>query len=132
MPTVLPTRWTVADVVAIAGLIGGIFGRGGGTEVANAHLLAVPAGQARHRRQGTHAFRDFKTADDPLAPTTVVDKSFPYENPGTVDPSTTALPDYGAPTTGGPVDTEPELQPGRAEHRGAVDHQGAQRACRST
>ncbi len=106
VPTVLPTRWTVADVVAIAGLIGGIFGRGGGTEVANAHLLQYLQGKLGPS-QGTHAFRDFKTADDPLAPTTVVDKSFPYEHPGTVDPSTTALPDHGAPTTGGPVDTSP-------------------------
>ncbi len=31
--------WTDADVVAIAGLIGGIFGKGGGSEVANAALL---------------------------------------------------------------------------------------------
>ena len=36
---VTPSDWGVQDVVAIAGLIGGIFGKGGGQEMANAHLL---------------------------------------------------------------------------------------------
>jgi hypothetical protein len=40
-----PTSWNVGDVVAIAGLIGGIFGRGGGGEVANAHLLQYLQGR---------------------------------------------------------------------------------------
>src|SRR5207245_2563429 len=39
LPGLAPTTWTVADIVAIAGLIGGIFGRGGGAEISNAHLL---------------------------------------------------------------------------------------------
>jgi acyl-homoserine lactone acylase PvdQ len=106
VPGALPTRWTVGDVVAIAGLIGGIFGRGGGDEIANAHLLEY----LRHKlgaSDGTRAFHDFKLSDDPLAPSTVVDKSFPYEHHGTVDPATTALPDRGAAVTGGPVATSP-------------------------
>ncbi|HVU90633.1 MAG TPA: penicillin acylase family protein [Jatrophihabitans sp.] len=101
----LPQKWTVADVVAVAGLIGGIFGRGGGAEVANAHLL-----QYLQKELGTdagaQAFQQFRTSNDPLAPTTA-STSFPYEIPGTVDPSTTALPDYNAPVTGGPTDTLP-------------------------
>ncbi len=102
-PSLLPKKWTVADVVAIAGLIGGIFGRGGGTEVANAHLLQYLQ-KKLGATAGAKAFAQFKTANDPLAPTTA-DKPFPYEIPGTTDPSTTALPDSGAKVTGGPVDT---------------------------
>ncbi|HEX3337351.1 MAG TPA: penicillin acylase family protein [Jatrophihabitans sp.] len=106
VPEILPQKWSVADVVAIAGLIGGIFGRGGGNEVANAHLLQYLQRQLG-ASAGAQAFREFKISNDPLAPTTVVDKTFPYEVPGRIDPSTTALPDYNAPVTGGPVATAP-------------------------
>src|SRR5206468_9692186 len=102
VPEILPQQWNVGDVVAIAGLIGGIFGKGGGAEFTNAHLLEYlrnTLGQS----DGDAAFHNFKASNDPIAPTTVVDKSFPYEIPGTIDPSTTALPDYNAPVTGGPV-----------------------------
>jgi acyl-homoserine lactone acylase PvdQ len=105
VPDLLPTKWSVSDVVAIAGLIGGIFGRGGGNEVVNAHLLQYLQ-QQLGTTEGASAFAQFRTNNDPLAPTTA-DKPFPYEIPGTVDPSTTALPDYNAPTVGGPVDTDP-------------------------
>ena len=49
-------------------------------------------------------FKQFRTANDPLAPTTA-DISFPYETPGTINPALTAMPDYNAPITGGPTDT---------------------------
>jgi acyl-homoserine lactone acylase PvdQ len=105
LPQVLPIAWTVADVVAIAGLIGGIFGRGGGAEISNAHLLQYLQ-QQLGTAGGASAFAQFRTANDPLAPTTA-DKPFPYEIPGNVNPATTALPDYNAPITGGPVATDP-------------------------
>src|SRR6185437_8369086 len=101
-PQLVPQKWSVADVVAIAGLIGGIFGRGGGAEVANAHLLQYLQKELG-AAQGAQAFAQFKTANDPLAPT-AADKAFPYEIPGKIDPALTALPDAGAPVTGGPVD----------------------------
>ncbi len=103
----IPQNWDVADVVAIAGLIGGIFGRGGGAEIENAHLLSYLRGELG-QADGDRAFQDFKQPNDPLAPTTVVDTSFPYEIPGTIDPATTALPDDGAPVTGGPVGKAPD------------------------
>ncbi|MGN6607175.1 MAG: penicillin acylase family protein [Jatrophihabitans sp.] len=103
LPGLLPTPWTVADVVSVAGLIGGIFGKGGGAELANAQLLEYLQ-QKFGTAAGLAAFRQFRTANDPLAPTTA-DTTFPYEQPGTIDPSTTAMPDYQAPVTGGPVAT---------------------------
>jgi acyl-homoserine lactone acylase PvdQ len=101
----VPQDWGVQDVVAIAGLIGGIFGKGGGSEITNANLL-----QYLKKKLGAHdgasAFQQFRTSNDPLAATTVVDKSFPYEKHGKINHKTTALPDYGKPVTGGPVDTD--------------------------
>ncbi|MDP9116983.1 MAG: penicillin acylase family protein [Actinomycetota bacterium] len=105
VPSILPTRWTVADVVSIAGLIGGIFGRGGGSEVANSALLKYLQ-QQMGATAGAQAFHQFASSNDPIAPTTVVDKSFPYEIPGTINPATTAIPDTTA-LTGGPVNTDP-------------------------
>jgi acyl-homoserine lactone acylase PvdQ len=102
----VPTPWHVADVVAIAGLIGGIFGRGGGGELSNAQLLLYLQ-QQLGLSNGSSAFHQFKTANDPLAPTTAT-TPFPYEIPGVIDPATTALPDAGAPITGGPVATDPD------------------------
>jgi acyl-homoserine lactone acylase PvdQ len=103
-PEAEPQPWTDADVVAIAGLIGGIFGKGGGTEVANSQLLSYLQ-RTLGTTAGATAFAQFKTADDPLAPTTAT-ASFPYEHPGTVDPRTTAIPD-SATLTGGPQSTAP-------------------------
>lgn len=106
VPDVLPRNWTVADVVAVAGLIGGIFGKGGGNEVGNAALLQYLQDKLG-TADGRAAFADFKRADDPIAPTTS-DETFPYEIPGTVDPATTALPDDASrPLEGGPVATDP-------------------------
>ncbi len=104
VPSVVPQPWSGADVVAVAGLIGGIFGKGGGAEYRNAQLLTYLQGKLG-KTQGATAFAQFKNANDPLAPTTST-KTFPYENPVTVDPSTTAIPD-ATPLTGGPTGTAP-------------------------
>src|SRR5690349_371328 len=100
-----PKKWAPADVVAVAGLIGGIFGDGGGGEVRNAALLKYLRGQLG-QSAGSTAFGNFKEQNDPAAPTTVVDKPFPYEIPGHVNPATIAIPDNpSAPLKGGPTDT---------------------------
>jgi acyl-homoserine lactone acylase PvdQ len=102
-----PKPWTPADVVAVAGLIGGIFGGGGGGEIRNAALLQYLQAQLG-QTAGTTAFTDFREQNDPAAPTTVTDKSFPYEIPGHVNPATIAIPDNpSAPLIGGPTDTTP-------------------------
>jgi acyl-homoserine lactone acylase PvdQ len=99
-----PRPWTAADVVAVSSLIGGIFGDGGGGETGNAALLRYLQGQLGVPAAAT-AFTEFKEQNDPAAPTTVVDKSFPYEIPGRVNPASIALPDHpGAPLTGTPAD----------------------------
>ena len=107
-----PQPWSVADVVYVASLIGGIFGDGGGSEVHNAQLLQYLQHQLGSSG-GTQAFTGFKEQNDPDAPTTV-STSFPYETPGTVNPALTAMPDNAAaPLSGGPADTTPgcNLQP---------------------
>jgi acyl-homoserine lactone acylase PvdQ len=99
-----PRKWGVQDVVAIAGLIGGLFGRGGGIEVANARLLEYLQ-RTLGARAGWSAFHQFRKNNDPLAPTTVVDRRFPYEIPGRIKHSAIALPDYGARITDGTAGT---------------------------
>lgn len=107
-PSVLPTHWGVQDVVAIAGLIGGIFGRGGGSEISNANLLQYLQ-QQFGASAGANDFSQFKASNDPLAPTTA-DQTFPYEIPGTINPATTALPDYGHAVTSGTTGTTPNCK----------------------
>ncbi|WP_310963506.1 penicillin acylase family protein [Nocardioides terrisoli] len=103
----LPQKWSTYDVVAIAGLIGGIFGRGGGAEMADANLLEY----LQHRygdHRGARMYREINHQDDPSAPTTVTDRVFRYDLPtAAVHRSLTALPDYRKALTGGPVSTSP-------------------------
>ncbi|HEV2783393.1 MAG TPA: penicillin acylase family protein [Actinophytocola sp.] len=114
-----PQPWNVRDVIAIAGLIGGIFGGGGGGEVESA--LALIEARARYGDAlGTEIWRTFRAQNDPEAPTTVHNgQSFPYlQTPD--NPEGRALPDRGsvvrqpvvvdqsgAAATTGPADTTP-------------------------
>jgi acyl-homoserine lactone acylase PvdQ len=91
-----PEDWKVTDVISIASLVAGIFGKGGGNEVNSA--LVLEAAQKRFgKRAGLAAWKDFRRANDPEAPTTVHDQRFPYmpvprnaaaamPDPGTVRP----------------------------------------------
>jgi acyl-homoserine lactone acylase PvdQ len=100
-----PQPWTVGDVVSIAGLIGGIFGKGGGIEVANSALDKYLR-QRLGPKAGARAFTEFKEQNDPGAPTTVVGKRFPYEITKHVNKKLTAIPDHPRkPLSGGPTDT---------------------------
>ncbi|MEX1142371.1 MAG: penicillin acylase family protein [Thermoleophilaceae bacterium] len=84
--------WRREDVVAVAALIGAIFGKGGGDEVRSSQLLSA----LRERlgaRAGTRVWRDLRSAQDPETPVTLR-KRFPYDTGGrggapgsrTVDP----------------------------------------------
>ncbi len=100
----VPQPWTDVDVVAIAGLIGGIFGRGGGSETDDAHLLTYLRG--RYGAQaGLRAYRDLDHQNDPLAPTTITDRHFRYDvRTARWHRSLNAVPGP-QPLTGGPVAT---------------------------
>lgn len=86
----VPSEFVPADLVAIASLVGGIFGKGGGREVANycgIEALAGELGQAEARA----VFDDLKLADDAEAPVKTR-REFPYlHDLGPVDPA--AIPD---------------------------------------
>ena len=86
--------WKPTDVVAIASLIGGIFGRGGGNEVGSAE--AMQALEARFgRKAGRKAWLGFRSKNDPEAPTTI-SKRFPYETRSAFSKRGLALPDPGS------------------------------------
>jgi acyl-homoserine lactone acylase PvdQ len=91
-----PDTWKPTDVIATASLVGGIFGKGGGTELKWAELL-----QSFTKRfgaaKGTRLWSDWRAAEDPEAPTTVRGKSFPYEAPPKrVATGSVAMPDPGS------------------------------------
>ncbi len=96
----LPTDWTRADIVYIASLVGGIFGKGGGHEIQNAkwwQALKAKFG----KRQALKIYGDLREKNDPEAPTTS-SKRAPYDrrafNP---DLPGVALPDPKGPTASG-------------------------------
>ncbi len=90
-----PSPWKLTDVIATASLIGGIFGKGGGAELQSALTL-----QALERRfgvkRGKNAWRDFRTANDPEAPTTILKTGFGYESADPFSSRGAALPDPGS------------------------------------
>jgi acyl-homoserine lactone acylase PvdQ len=112
-----PQPWSVEDVVSIATLVGGIFGKGGGGQLPNAVLyeqLKRRFGSERQnvagspqlvravkrRRTPDHSgyatLRSFVDPNDPEAPTTVKGHSFPYQTlptPGRTAKGSLALPD---------------------------------------
>jgi acyl-homoserine lactone acylase PvdQ len=114
---ITPQRWSVEDLVSIAALVGGIFGKGGGEQLPNAmlyqqlkrrfgpeHQNAAGSPQrvaASERRRGPDdsgfaTFKSFVDPNDPEAPTTVKGRSFPYQTlptPGRTAKGSLALPD---------------------------------------
>jgi len=83
----LPAQWKPEDSVAIASLIGGALGKGGGAETVNhcgLKKLKASLGSATEARA---VFDDLKFAEDPEAPTTS-QSPVPYLNkPSSVDPA---------------------------------------------
>jgi acyl-homoserine lactone acylase PvdQ len=89
-----PQPWKEADLIATASLVGGIFGKGGGEELAWTQV--ADALQKRFgKRKGLRAFRDFRSAQDPESPTTVLGKRFPYQRTPK-RPRAVARPDRGS------------------------------------
>ncbi|MGA5040740.1 penicillin acylase family protein [Streptomyces capoamus] len=90
-------HFKVTDLVALASVIGSLFGSGGGGEVNNA--VSLLAAQAKYGvEEGTRIWESFRERNDPEAVLTVHDgQSFPY---GTkpADARGQALPDAGSVT----------------------------------
>jgi acyl-homoserine lactone acylase PvdQ len=114
-----PTDWTRADIVYVASLVGGIFGKGGGHETENAAWWQ--ALRARFGKQeALRIYGDLREKNDPEAPTTS-SASAPYDR-RTFDPDLpgVAIPDRDGPTASGtgavlrgsapaPTDAKPQL-----------------------
>ena len=74
-----PDNWKREDVIATASLVGGIFGRGGGNELAWSEV-ADAFDDRFGKRRGAAVFGDFRAAEDRAAPVTVLGKKrFPYQ-----------------------------------------------------
>jgi acyl-homoserine lactone acylase PvdQ len=86
--------WKPTDVVAIASLIGGIFGRGGGNEL-NSALTMQSFVDRFGGKAGRKAWLGFRSKNDPEAPTTL-SKRFPYETRSAFTKRGLALPDPGS------------------------------------
>lgn len=75
-----PEPWKETDVVAIASLINGVLGKGGGGELKWVDTLHTF--QKRYgRKMGRRLWEGFRSAHDPEAPLTVKGRRFPYQSP---------------------------------------------------
>jgi acyl-homoserine lactone acylase PvdQ len=91
--TIEPFKLT--DLIALASVIGALFGTGGGGEVQSA-LSLLAAQQKYGVDEGTRVWESFRERDDPEAVLTVHDgSSFPYAGKP-ADPQGEALPDPGS------------------------------------
>ncbi len=99
----LPAAWTRADVVYVASLVGGIFGKGGGHEMQNAawlQQLNAKFGAAKAKV----VYDDLREKNDPEAPATAETRT-PYELGGiNPDKPGVAMPDPDAETAPGSGD----------------------------
>ncbi|HWC07483.1 MAG TPA: penicillin acylase family protein, partial [Solirubrobacterales bacterium] len=100
-PALMPGEYTllgktlepfkVTDVIAIASLVGGIFGKGGGNEL-NSALTMQAFVDRMGKKAGRKAWLGFRAKNDPEAPTTIA-KKFPYETRSAFASKGLALPD---------------------------------------
>ncbi|MFH9014307.1 penicillin acylase family protein [Streptomyces sp. NPDC017943] len=87
-------HFEITDLVALASVVGALFGSGGGGEVNNA--LSLLAAQEKYGVvEGTEVWESFRERNDPEAVLTVHDGSFPYATLPK-DPQGAALPDPGS------------------------------------
>ena len=95
-----PSDWTRADIVYLASLVGGIFGKGGGHEYDNAIWLQRLIDKFGVKK-GKRVYNDLREKNDPEAPTTS-EIYTPYQLGG-VKPGKpgVALPDVDGPTAPG-------------------------------
>ena len=89
-----PEPFTITDVVAISGVVGGLFGGGGGAEMRSA-LVRLEAQAKYGPVVGDQVWRAFREQNDPETVLTLHDgQSFPYgQTPAAA--SGVAMPDRG-------------------------------------
>ncbi|MFI7281406.1 penicillin acylase family protein [Micromonospora chersina] len=90
-----PQHFTMTDLIATAGVIGGLFGGGGGSEIQSA-LVRVAARARYGATEGDRVWQGFRSQNDPETVLTLHDgQSFPY---GATPPGATGavLPDAGS------------------------------------
>jgi acyl-homoserine lactone acylase PvdQ len=86
--------WKATDVIAIASLVGGIFGRGGGNELESALTMQALVDRLGGKA-GRRAWLGFRSKNDPEAPTTITEK-YSYETRSAFAKRGLALPDRGS------------------------------------
>ncbi|MFF8595492.1 penicillin acylase family protein [Streptomyces sp. NPDC015220] len=118
-------HFKVTDMVALASVVGSLFGSGGGGEVNNA--LSLLAAQAKYGvAEGTKVWESFRERNDPEAVLTLHDgQSFPYATKPT-SPQGQALPDAGSATQ------EPLVYDRTGSATGSVAEAASTTAARST
>ena len=90
----VPANWKPTDTVAVATLITGIFGVGGGGELNNCQFLQELKARYVDPVVARQVFEDFQQDDDPEKPSTS-HIYYPYMVQGPVDPAAVACPDAG-------------------------------------
>ena len=93
----MPQDFTAADIVDIASLVGGIFGKGGGEEDRNARWLQQLQRQFGGT-EGRRVYDDLRESTDAEAPTTSPNR-VDYGIPQHVVPGANVLPDLDAPVS---------------------------------
>ncbi|MFC8845171.1 MULTISPECIES: penicillin acylase family protein [unclassified Micromonospora] len=100
-----PEPFTMTDLIAIAGVVGGLFGGGGGTEMQSA-LVRIAARAKYGPTEGDKVWAGFRNQNDPETVLTLHDgQSFPYGS-ASPDAASVALPDAGTATVE-PIFTDP-------------------------
>jgi acyl-homoserine lactone acylase PvdQ len=90
---VAPEPWTIADTVAVASLIGGSLGVGGGGEVDNALFLNALEADGHSPADARAILEDLRLADDPEAPSSTEHRFDWNVHLGPVDSDSVARPD---------------------------------------
>ncbi|MDG4831903.1 penicillin acylase family protein [Solwaraspora sp. WMMD1047] len=89
-----PEEFQLTDLIAIAGVVGGLFGGGGGTEMQSA-LVRIAARAKYGTAEGDRVWAGFRAENDPEAVLTLHDgQSFPY-GAAPPDAASVVLPDAG-------------------------------------
>lgn len=92
-----PEPFVMTDLVAVAGVIGGLFGGGGGAEMRSA-LVRIASRAKYGNAVGDQVWQQFRSQNDPEAVLTLHDgQTFPY-GAGDPDAAGVAMPDAGTAT----------------------------------